>query len=350
MVNKLALAGCVRVKKVNTRRGLLHHTALCLTLIWLILLAHTAIGQVSTEVASIKYVLWYDIIEDTGMLLIRASVDTRGEIASLEIPLAVFEAGYFEYLNYTTAGNLSVLGLDYDNATNSVRAYVYGSGLLEVAFSASNLLEGTRSYCSMLVDLTVLKDIAREASLEIVVPGIYKVYVNRFAGNASFTPTVVGNLTRVVISGFAMVELLFELELEVTGVPATGTAAPLLIPTVVLALLLVVAVAGIVAYYLVVKRRALKPTVEYRDYITDHASRLIIKALGDAGKEGLAQSDLVKKTGLPKSSVSRRLKRLEEDGLVEIKRVGKTNYLVLTPKGIELYKKISGEGGRERIT
>jgi uncharacterized membrane protein len=47
-------------------------------------------------------------------------------------------------------------------------------------------------------------------------------------------------------------------------------------------------------------------------------------------------------TGLPKSSVSRRIRRLEEEGFVEVKRVGKYNYVFLTNKGLELAKKILG--------
>jgi uncharacterized membrane protein len=83
--------------------------------------------------------------------------------------------------------------------------------------------------------------------------------------------------------------------------------------------------------------------VERIDYTRDDATRLIIRALKDAGEKGLLQSEIARITGLPKSSISRRVRRLEEEGFVEVKRVGKYSYVYLTSKGLDLAKKILGK-------
>jgi len=73
-----------------------------------------------------------------------------------------------------------------------------------------------------------------------------------------------------------------------------------------------------------------------------------LKALKDSENKGLTQSDISRITGLPKSVVSRRVRRLEEEGLLEVKRIGNRNYVYLTSKGLELAKKILEKSRGER--
>ncbi len=61
------------------------------------------------------------------------------------------------------------------------------------------------------------------------------------------------------------------------------------------------------------------------------ADRLILEALEEAGGEAL-QSELQRMTGLPKTTLWRRLRRLEEAGYVELRREGKVNRVRLLRK------------------
>lgn len=60
------------------------------------------------------------------------------------------------------------------------------------------------------------------------------------------------------------------------------------------------------------------------EYSLDETDEEILRALEEAGGE-VAQSDLQRATGLPKTTLWRRLRRLEEAGFVEVKREGKVN-------------------------
>ena len=64
----------------------------------------------------------------------------------------------------------------------------------------------------------------------------------------------------------------------------------------------------------------------------DSTDREIIEALENMGGEAL-QSELQRKLGLPKSTLWRRLRRLESMGYIEIIREGKTNRVRLKRKG-----------------
>jgi uncharacterized membrane protein len=105
-------------------------------------------------------------------------------------------------------------------------------------------------------------------------------------------------------------------------------------------------VAGILAY-LLYRRRGLGVEVETitaGDLLSDETVREIIKAVGDAGVEGIKQSELVRITGRPKSTISRRVKRLADEGFVEIIRRGKYNIIRLTEKGLSIYKELKSGG------
>lgn len=72
--------------------------------------------------------------------------------------------------------------------------------------------------------------------------------------------------------------------------------------------------------------------------LEDDTTRQIIIITGDAGDKGVKQSELVKLTKRPKSSISRRIKRLVEEGYVMVIRSGKHNIIKLTSKGLDVYR------------
>ncbi len=110
------------------------------------------------------------------------------------------------------------------------------------------------------------------------------------------------------------------------------------------------AIALIVLYLF--KRRAHKDAVSIeevspRDIMSDDVMKDIIYAVGRAGENGLPQVKLVKLLEKPKSTISRKLKRLSENNYIVIERSGKINIVKLTNKGWSIYKSLSSKGGAE---
>jgi len=108
--------------------------------------------------------------------------------------------------------------------------------------------------------------------------------------------------------------------------------------------LIIVTVFLLILYF----RRRFSISVEAlpANILDDDTSRAIIKAIGDAGDKGVKQSELVRLVNRPKSSISRRIKRLADEGYVEIVRSGKYNIIKLTDKGVKAYRDIVKGGKR----
>lgn len=109
-----------------------------------------------------------------------------------------------------------------------------------------------------------------------------------------------------------------------------------------LALISVIGISiGLTSYYFLFRKR-FKIEIETlpSDILQDDTTRRIIEIIGDSGEEGVKQSELVELTKRPKSSISRRVKRLNAEGYIEIIRKGKYNIVKLSDKGFEAYKNI----------
>ncbi len=113
--------------------------------------------------------------------------------------------------------------------------------------------------------------------------------------------------------------------------------------------LLVIAIAVILLFVLF-RRRTMRVEVETipaTDLLSDETIRDILLIVGKYPEQGIKQSELVRKTGKPKSTISRRVNRLAKEGIVEIIRKGKYNIIKLTPKGKQLYEKLLEEKENE---
>ncbi len=113
--------------------------------------------------------------------------------------------------------------------------------------------------------------------------------------------------------------------------------------------LLVIAIAGIILFILF-RRRTMRVEVETipaTDLLSDETVRDILLIVGKYPEQGIKQSELVRKTGKPKSTISRRVNRLAKEGIIEIIRKGKYNIIKLTPKGKQLYEKLLEEKENE---
>jgi uncharacterized membrane protein len=91
-----------------------------------------------------------------------------------------------------------------------------------------------------------------------------------------------------------------------------------------------VAVIGIVAFFIIKKVR--KPQEVILSVLDDY-ERNIMKTIAESGGE-INQRKVVQHTNLSKAKVSRVVKTLEERGLIEVERLGRTNKLRLVKKKI----------------
>lgn len=145
------------------------------------------------------------------------------------------------------------------------------------------------------------------------------------------------------------------IELPITPSPTSETqAAPLLNkipPALIAGLIAAAAVIALVALYFF-KHKVFKDMVSVeeispRDIVSDDVMKDIIYAIGRAGENGLPQVKLVKLLEKPKSTISRKLRRLSENNYIVIERSGKINIVKLTSKGWSIYKSLLSKGGAE---
>lgn len=310
-----------------------------------ILLASTAVvhGE-NVKVENIKYRLVYDPMENRGILVLSTVINTGGSIAHVSIPVKVFEQGALNFINYSAMQNLSIVGANYDDEVGELELVVVGEGLLEAVFSASNLMEEQVLYYELLLDTTILSNVTGNATFEIYVVAPCNVSVSELYRIGYFNATVREgvNTTVVVLEGFGVAQLVFEIKLEepsLTNQPVSWWQ--LYGMWVIFAT--VAATSVLIALILFYKRMSTKPIVEYSDVLRDPTLLRIMNVLSEAGEKGLSQSELARKTNLPKSSISRKVRRLKEAGFVDVKRAGRYNYIVLTPKGASILKELAKE-------
>jgi len=290
----------------------------------------------SIYINNLCYYVVYDPRSNEGIVEVRATISVD-ELAYLEIPLGVFsEETEFKFINYTSSDGVLVVGL---NTTESgITVLASGTGELRVILQITNLVEevGVGVY-SLIVDTETLYNTTSSVRVEIFFIGKYDVSVDTI--RVSSNTSKLDNTTHLVLDGFG---LGFVILIPVVETPQGELVAqPRILWSLVIVAIGVLVAGGLVFYFL--RRRRIVFTVEKLDYLSDSSYRAIIRVLGDSGNRGILQADISAKTGLPKSTVSRRVRRLEEEGLVTIKRSGKYNYVYLTDRGLEVYKKIVRE-------
>jgi DNA-binding transcriptional ArsR family regulator len=294
----------------------------------------------SGVINSLIFHLAVDPLENKGILYINVSLNYP-EMAMVEIPIRVFgEDAVFEYLDYDATDNLRVFGCNYISNESMIECLVQGSGELSIRFMASNVLDEALGAFIAYIDTLEYKNLTDVVKVVLTLVGnVSVVYLEPKTETRHYVDNR-GN-TVLEFSGFRSWIVVFQLELgEITTptpTPPRGAQA-----WIITAIGGSIAAIAVLAYFTIKRRRGPGVVVEISDYIRDDAARKIIKALKAAEGRGLTQTEIARLTGLPKSSVSRRIKRLEQDGYITVKRVGKHNYIYLTSKGEELARKISG--------
>lgn len=309
----------------------------------LIVMLVSALQVLQAQVSGVRYHVVYDPLEGNGIMEVSITLYAN-EPLWLSMPINVFGDTArlsLEYYNYT--GTLKVAGLNYTEE-GVLEAFVYGTGTLDLYFTVSGLFEeiGVGAF-EVSIDTTRLADFTQDVAIYITVPGLYEISSTSILGNAKVTVSRDQKNTNVSFTGIGeyLVTLLARLEEErpPTTTAPSPSAQPYSFTMLVGIVVAVVVVAVVLFLYVLYHRGKLSIVVEKVEY-TDEATRAILKVLQDAGEKGLTQAEIVKMTNLPKSSVSRRIKRLEEEGFIEVKRVGKYNLVFLTSKGLHLAKKL----------
>ncbi|GEM_PF-1081010 len=312
-----------------------------------IILASTSfiIESQGVELKSIVYTITYNPLENQGILVVEVNLYSS-DLSTIEIPVRIFGGlETLEIVDYNYTGSIEYISIHYDDITGILQLDVKGEGSVEIVFNAVELLDDVLGAYALTIDTTELKGVINNPKIVFKIPGEVDVIYN--STEKGFRKYESGGYTVFEFSGVDAWTIIFQLELQETTTPnPTSTKTPA--PDYALPIIIVVIIAIVAAIFIVLKWREKTLIVEKIDYTTDEASKQILKALKDSENKGLTQSDISRITGLPKSVVSRRVRRLEEEGLLEVKRIGNRNYVYLTSKGLELAKKILEKSRGER--
>lgn len=318
-----------------TWRGLNPYLLLLLVLCMLTGLTHVVLGT-QQGVESVEYVVFYDPIEGTGVLRVSITMSLApGEIGNVDLPVKIFSDASLYFFNYTMDPPTGSLVVNYDDDTGIASLLVSNASTVTLYFTVSNLTEEASigSYTATL-DLLDYTSGAVNVSVEIYLTGIYDVIIDSYPRVSGYSIQTLTNTT--VIRAYDPAIYFIVLKIPVNTVPPSSTQFNLLNLLFPLLLITVVAAVIIVLRW----RRTSIGRIEKVNVLNDPVSRSIIRALGEAGDAGLTQAEITNRTGIPKSSVSRRIRRLEEEGFITVARTGKYNYLRLTDKGKEAYRRI----------
>mgnify|MGYP001772529399 CR=1 FL=1 len=328
----------------------LTRTGLLISLIYMVIVGFAILTSMAQTpyVSEILYEVTLDPLDTTGLMKVTLTFTgiPEGYFVEYNIPLEIFISEnplgiqYLYYEAYPSDSSVSII------SCNSICTVRTNATALSLYFNISNpLVElGIGAY-SMEVNTTTV-DITDNVKVRIDLFGVYDVYI---APKGAGRYVIGNNTTEIIIDGkkYAYITLAIATTQPPTGTPLPGSPSPqppsgqrsLLgsdLLTVALIAGLVVLVAAFI--YFLARRRV---TVEVvTDVLSDELSRKIILEVGNAGNKGLTQAELVEKLKASKSSVSRKVKRLLQEGFVEVRRDGKYNYIVLTPKGMNAYKNI----------
>lgn len=293
----------------------------------------------SEEVRGIYIYIIHDPLANEGTLTINITIESNDPVY-ISLPITIL-GEYVEatFLFNEITGNASLISLDYSEQNKYIQVIIMGNGSLVLHLGIKNLLEeyGIGSY-SAYINTALLSNITHKLKLELVMPGYFDVDSVNIIGTSEISIKKEKNTTRITIDGFSETILTLISTIEETITP-TPSQFPDWKITLVVFLTIGGVAGGFTLYYILRKRE--KIVLERVDYMYDDITRSILKILKEAGSRGLTQAEIVKLTNFPKSSISRRIRRLEDEGLIEVKRSGKYNYVSLTSKGLELVKKLT---------
>lgn len=297
---------------------------------------------------SISINLSYDLLSNIGLMEIVLDIPDSSNTTMFEIPLTfIGEDAWFNIVNITATPEAGSLIYEYNEHDKILRLIALNTTRATAWLIAENITDNyAPGVYGFFLNLEEFAG-AGSASFKLYVYGSHGVMVENLGGK-TYNGTVYYSDSFTILQidrpGLYFVLLLTNIEERPVNQPSSAIGFNTII-AVIVALLAVGASAVLI--YLWRRRVSIEfEPVATRDLLTDEVVRDILMALGKAGDKGLQQSELVSLTGRPKSSISRRIKKLEDEGYVSVLRSGKYNYLRLTEKGFEAFKKIASKEKR----
>jgi hypothetical protein len=186
----------------------------------LLLLANTPVH--SQAAGSVYYILVYNPVENTGILVVNATI-SQSNCGYVSIPVKVFnEESSLIFLNYTVTGDLLVSAVDYNETTGDLIIFACNSGAISALFTASNVFNetGLGAYDGR-VNTSQLGDLVASSTVELRIAGSYDADV--IPVNVTYTVDKTADATIIVIRGFGQAYIALTSVIEVTEAPTTTT-------------------------------------------------------------------------------------------------------------------------------
>ncbi len=307
--------------------------------------------------------VFYDLNDNMGFVEENITFNTASpSLTDVKIPLIPPPSSnsYYELINISYSGRNVYLTYSVDKKNNLLNILFNATKHIVIRYAIYNYIDeiGVGVY-SMLLDFTSFSNMGSfNAKIRIIGGYNAQVYPPYGYSVKSSDEYVVVNIDQAEPYTIIITSEEFPSPTPitttsggavVTTTPTTTYSKGIISVTGNLYLWIGIGVGAVVSVlaYLLYRRRSLGVEVETiaaGDLLSDETVREIIKAVGDAGVEGIKQSELVRITGRPKSTISRRVKRLADEGFVEIIRRGKYNIIRLTEKGLSIYKELKSGG------
>lgn len=299
------------------------------------------------SVSSIIIDVFYDIDLGSGYVNQTIIISWREKPpVTINIPLLKPPGkGRYDVFNCSDLeGNPLPFTVNYNN--NTVTIMINNTRVVKIDYMIYDYFDeiSPGTYVGMF-DLFDFRNISY-VQLNLFLPSEYKVVDIEPSEGTSIS--LVDNTTKIVINKpqiYFIVVSIISIETPVSvPTPISGYGNNMLF-YIFLAVVAGLVITGLSLYLYWRKKYSVEIESISPSILEDDTSKKIIEIVGDAGETGVKQSELVKLTGRPKSSISRRIKRLSAEGYIEVIRAGKHNIIKLTSKGLEVYKEMKKSNG-----
>ena len=181
-------------------------------------------------VSRVYYVLIYNPVENTGILVVNATMSLPN-CDYIVIPVNIFgEESELTLLNYTAIGDLVISGVEYSEESGDLVVFACNSGEISVLFTATNIFSesGFGAYVNS-VDTTPLRELRSAVTVEMGITGSYNISIIPVGVSYSVESTV--ESTSITIYGIGQAYIVLYSVIEIPETPMTTPTTPTLIPT-----------------------------------------------------------------------------------------------------------------------
>ncbi|MCD6301770.1 MAG: winged helix-turn-helix transcriptional regulator [Staphylothermus sp.] len=313
-------------------------------------------GEEADLFQDISISIFFDVSDNIGYVEENISLSQFvSEPYVLEIPLIPLVKNDSKYAILDVKSNNNSLLYSIDQEKNILRVIANNTSTITINYMLFNYIDevGVGLY-TLFLDLSSYAGFKINFVVEVTFPNTYnvEVYPEIDVKTIHSGEYVTIHISQPYTYTFVITEKSLEETTSYGQTPTESQTSPSqsFLDNHYMLLLIIIPVVGILLYLLLMRRKRIRievETVSPTDLLSDETTRDIILVLGEFIEQGVKQSELVKKTGKPKSTISRRVNRLAREGIVEIIRKGKFNIIRLTPKGKQLYEQLVEERKNE---